>query len=377
NNDLAYMLINKTTSDTLLINQTSFGTDTLHNPVVDGFSLIVEDVGKDSLDAKPTKFGVKGIFEVKGPGGVELSDPIDVYKNLNSTGKWSVTAKSSNQSLIFQATQPKEGLGYNNYELRFIDSSYFFATGYQVGFVPYIKKDTLSTIGKVPFQIFNTGRLPSDTTHQLMVKVLDNSRIDPTLAIPDHKWSHLPNDSWEQIFAYTANFDVMNPPAISPLSLEEEYNFGSLAFVGEVPEKGTIIKIESWKPIADGDEFTGTAIAPKLSDSETGKLNVNNISVFPNPYFGANALERDKYNRFMRFTNLPTNITIRIFSLAGVFVQRIEKNDNNPYIDWNLRNADGLPVASGVYLAYLDMPGVGTKVMKLAVIMETQYIDRL
>lgn len=388
---LAYMLIDKTTGDTLLTNQTSYGAntpitagdatphpvDTLHNPVVDGFTLIVENTGKDSLDFKTTKYGVKGIYEVKGPGGVEMSDPINVYRNLNSTGKWSVVAKSSNQSLIFQATQAKEGLGYNNYELRFTDSSYFFATGYQIGFVPVIKKDTLSKIAKVPFQVFNTGRLPNDTTHQLMVKVLDNSRIDPTLAIPNHKWSHLSNDSWEQIFAYTAPFDVQNPPDISPLSLEEDFNFGSLAFVGEIPEKGTVIRIEAWKPIVAGDEFAGTAIAPKLSDPETGKVNVNNISVFPNPYFGSNNLERDKYQRFMRFTNLPTNITIRIFSLAGVFIQRIEKNDNNPYIDWNLRNKDGLPVASGVYLAYLDMPGVGTKVMKLAVIMETQYIDRL
>ena len=79
----------------------------------------------------------------------------------------------------------------------------------------------------------------------------------------------------------------------------------------------------------------------------------------------------------MRFTNLPSQVTVRIYSLSGVFIRRIDKDDNSQYLDWDLRNKDGLPVASGMYIAYLDLPGVGTKIMKLAVIMETQFIDRL
>ncbi|HMU43524.1 MAG TPA: hypothetical protein PKA80_09505, partial [Ignavibacteriaceae bacterium] len=86
---------------------------------------------------------------------------------------------------------------------------------------------------------------------------------------------------------------------------------------------------------------------------------------------------QNKYARFMRFTGLPTQSTIRIVSLAGVFVRKIEKNSTSPYVDWDLLNSSGVPVASGVYIAYIDMPGIGTKIMKLAVIQETQYIDRI
>ena len=80
----------------------------------------------------------------------------------------------------------------------------------------------------------------------------------------------------------------------------------------------------------------------------------------------------------MRFTNLPTNVTIRIFTISGILVQTLEKNDETTqWMDWDLRNQQGVPVASAIYIAYLEMPGIGEKIMKIAVIMETQFIDRL
>jgi len=75
---------------------------------------------------------------------------------------------------------------------------------------------------------------------------------------------------------------------------------------------------------------------------------------------------------FMRFTNVPTQVKIRIFSLAGVYVRQMEKNDDNPWLDWDLRNNVGEQVASGVYIAHLEMPNIGEKVMKLAIILEEQ-----
>ena len=88
-------------------------------------------------------------------------------------------------------------------------------------------------------------------------------------------------------------------------------------------------------------------------------------------------MERSKYQRFVRFTNLPKDVTLRIYSLAGIFIRRLEKSDNTPWLDWDLLNKDGLPISSGMYIAYLEMPGIGNKILKLAVIVETQYIDRL
>ena len=177
-------------------------------------------------------------------------------------------------------------------------------------------------------------------------------------------------------------FDPTNLPIRSGLSSSnlEVHKFGQLIIDGELPEPGTIIRINTWKGLSGfqgGDKFRVILPKSSVADGNVGKENVNNITVFPNPYFGAQGLEANKYQRFMRFTGMPAEANIKIVSLAGVFIRNIDKDATSQYVDWDLRNADGLPVASGIYIAYIDMPGIGTKILKLAVIQETQYIDRI
>ena len=94
-----------------------------------------------------------------------------------------------------------------------------------------------------------------------------------------------------------------------------------------------------------------------------------------------NSEELNKYNRFVTFSHLPYYAKIRIFNLAGVLVQTIEKEDDGQFERWNLANEEGLPVASGLYIAYLELrtaDGVdlGTKILKVAIIQEQQILDR-
>jgi hypothetical protein len=97
--------------------------------------------------------------------------------------------------------------------------------------------------------------------------------------------------------------------------------------------------------------------------------------VFPNPYFGFNKLETDNYNRFVTFTHLPQKATIRIYNLAGILVRTLMKSDNSQTMQWNLQNEAGLPAAAGMYIVYLDLPGVGsTKILKLAIIPEQEFL---
>jgi hypothetical protein len=50
---------------------------------------------------------------------------------------------------------------------------------------------------------------------------------------------------------------------------------------------------------------------------------------------------------------------------------------NGQYQKWDLNNNDGLPVASGLYIAYIDMPDLGkTKTLKFSIIQEQQILDR-
>ena len=113
-------------------------------------------------------------------------------------------------------------------------------------------------------------------------------------------------------------------------------------------------------------------------DPEAAKADITQINVFPNPYYGVNTEELNKYQRFVIFNHLPRRATIRIFNLAGVQVRRIEKESDSQFERWDLANDSGLPVGSGLYLVHISMPELGgaTKILKLAVVQEQQILDR-
>ena len=85
-------------------------------------------------------------------------------------------------------------------------------------------------------------------------------------------------------------------------------------------------------------------------------------------------------NRFVFFTNLGMGTTtIRIFTIAGDMIAKIEHEITEVNTDsraqWDLRNTAGIPVASGMYIAHIDVEDVGEKVLKLAVFMPEERLD--
>ncbi len=140
---------------------------------------------------------------------------------------------------------------------------------------------------------------------------------------------------------------------------------------------GDVVEIDYVNPIQIGvDTYNFTTTAPGYS-ANTARTQVDQINVFPNPYYGVNTEELNKYQRFVTFTHLPAKATLRIFNLAGGLVRTIEKDDAGQFQRWDLSNSSGLPVASGFYVVYIDLPELGTtKVVKLAIIQERQILDR-
>ncbi len=144
-------------------------------------------------------------------------------------------------------------------------------------------------------------------------------------------------------------------------------------------ESGNEFLVTFKNPIIPGTDtytFTGKGMQSANADSA-----LTFINVFPNPYFGKNPEERNQLNRFVYFTNLGVGTTtIRIFTIAGDMIAKIEKeitavNDPDRRAQWDLRNSAGIPVASGMYIAHIDVEGVGEKVLKLAVFMPEERLD--
>ena len=103
---------------------------------------------------------------------------------------------------------------------------------------------------------------------------------------------------------------------------------------------------------------------------------MENIKVVPNPYLGSAQWEnKNPYSsgrgpRSLHFTHLPSQCTIRIFSVDGALVKTIEHNNpiDNGTEDWDMLSKDKLSISYGVYIAHVDAPGIGSKIIKFAVI---------
>jgi len=142
-----------------------------------------------------------------------------------------------------------------------------------------------------------------------------------------------------------------------------------------MPKTGNVIRISSTKPNTPTVSFTYSTPAP-ISGAEQNVASAKKVGVFPNPYYASNTAETSRFDRFVTFNNLPKNAVIRIFSLAGHLVRTLQKNSDNQFMRWDLMNARNYPVASGIYIAYVDMPDIGvTKTVKFSVIQQQEVLD--
>ncbi len=153
---------------------------------------------------------------------------------------------------------------------------------------------------------------------------------------------------------------------------------------GLLPPAGTYIRFEKYKGIVEGDVKEFTTTKTEYENVSAAKSEVDKINVFPNPYYGVNKQMASRQAPFVKFNHLPANAKIRIFNLAGHLVRTIDKvNDGSSptqFLNWDLQNENGLPVASGIYLAYLELKDangidLGTKTLKIMIIQEQQYLD--
>ena len=111
--------------------------------------------------------------------------------------------------------------------------------------------------------------------------------------------------------------------------------------------------------------FSLTGVEAQTNLQDVAKEALNKIRVVPNPYYAYSEYEQDKNDFRVKITNLPGKCKIRIYTLNGILVRELTKDDDSvTYVDWDLKNSARIPVASGMYLIHVDAPGVGEVVLK-------------
>lgn len=168
--------------------------------------------------------------------------------------------------------------------------------------------------------------------------------------------------------------DILNNLAIQPIYWSTWLRRNTNAW----PD-GNSFELTPNRPNTVNDIFRYTVTAP-ASSVQLEKFSAAKVGVFPNPYYAFNAAETNRFQRFVTFNNLPPVAKIRIFNLAGQLVRVLDKNEPSQFLRWNIMNQAGFPVASGMYVAHIEMtlPSDGstvTKVLKLGVIQEQEILN--
>ena len=138
-------------------------------------------------------------------------------------------------------------------------------------------------------------------------------------------------------------------------------------------------------PLTTADKFTFTTTKAGAGVTQDYKKSLmDRVTVYPNPLYAYNptvGYYSDPNNPkndepFVTFSNLPNEVTIKIYTLSGQLLKVLTKNDPTPWLKWDLKNKDGLRAASGVYLAVVSSPGLGDKVLKFSIIQPQKQIKR-
>ena len=254
-------------------------------------------------------------------------------------------------------------------------------------YVPFI----INKVGGYAYQDFVTVPFTAwdvDYAHgtpsggrQLNIGFLENNQAPP-LGKVDGQWfpQNTSTGGREILFVWSSTYTGSPDPRYTDVlsDLVDCYYLLWPAYRNsDVMKEGTFTITPNY-PITIADQYTYASTVPTVGDVALSKSEIERINVWPNPYFGFNAQELNKYQRFVTFNHLPQRATIRVFSLSGVPVATVEKNDQTQFATWNLLNFNNIPVASGMYIIYIDMPDLGkTKILKLGIIMEAQYLDRI
>ncbi len=139
--------------------------------------------------------------------------------------------------------------------------------------------------------------------------------------------------------------------------------------------EGFILKVKDnlAKPLSEKDVYRFT-IPKVVYDEKLAVDDIGKINVFPNPYYGGNRNEFNKYDRHITFTHLPQRAVLRIFNIAGELVRKLEKDSPDQFLRWNMLNENNYQVPSGLYIVHIELPDLGrSKILKLALFTQ-EYI---
>lgn len=296
-------------------------------------------------------------------------------------------------------------------ELHFGDSSYAYR--YVRNAVRYVwngAQDPDSGFAKIPVSAYQVNL--NGEVRQLSMAFLENAFVSDTIKYPDGRWNPGASvkESKEYLVVFNSEYseDYSAHPAYTGFqgkwaniahgtwvnpgdnTLSDSLRmvmqsawFDAMYVVGfdtEIYNPGFNptgkLKIEPTGALTSRDKYVFRV--KKDNTVEELQQQWDKVNVYPNPLFGYNASSQsfgyEVDEAFVTFSNLPPKVNIKIYSLSGTLVRELDKNDEASIIRWDLKNESDYLVASGLYIALIENPDLGQKVLKFSIIMPQKQI---
>ncbi|MCE5270906.1 hypothetical protein LLH00_06435 [bacterium] len=199
-------------------------------------------------------------------------------------------------------------------------------------------------------------------------------------------WGFVPRDGWDTVrkercatrsSRTTLLQSEFDPLGRTDLDIYVSGNVISLIGINTPPAVGQVWLLRCNK-IGLNETGRGEAAQPKVRPAIPGShlrfeiaaasnqpenTDFNRIKVVPNPYLVSGAWDLGIEDKRIEFINLPSDCTIRIYTLAGDLVQVLRHQGANPLGHqydthggteaWNLKNRFGSLIASGQYFYHV------------------------
>ncbi len=357
------------------------GLDSIDTPTDPNYPVIttfVVDEGGDTVYG-PSQFGFADISsdhtlwygtlpEDLSFNGIVIDNPrLELHVNFDSTFydiPAELYASSTTDSSEWRITKistdwiPNEDT--TMWSSKIADRSAFFPSVYQVTWVYNTNGDSIT------LQVYDTVR---------KVYVPYNSEI--TRKKSAYGWAFVQGVTGSPRFGATEWIPVnatIGITGIYGIKLPGSQTFELTSFGGtaNAPQNGTVWTI--------GTHTTNYTVMPTEIDSmvitvsETGTTTdytLDNITVFPNPYYVLTPRDLTKQFRVggIHFMGLPSECTIRIYTLAGDLIKTIHVTpEDEGHVSWELLTDYGTRPASGMYIYHIETPDGKEKTGKIALI---------
>jgi hypothetical protein len=317
----SWSLVNATTGDTVIKEATSFGGST---PIVDGFRMQIANDELIRVDTSKSGWYVKSQDTIPAAPGAIKFPGYTFTTFLVGTNKGTVWA---DDYYVEFSADTLFGRSIGDTLVPPTSSNRFPARNTN------FKVKRIADGADVPFVYYKTGT--QSTVHNIYFKETING-------VKYRTWRL-------NIF-----MDTVNAP---------------------LPTTG-FLKAFTKKPFSSSDSYRFNMKASSINSGAAAN-ELEKIKVVPNPYVVTHANEArllstqtsGRGEREIRFTHIPPGSKITIFTVKGEIIKRIDATDlylGDVY--WNLRTEENLDAAFGVYVYTVEIPNVGTKIGKFALI---------